>query len=108
MAIQCYEKAISRFPDYEYSYINLASIYFGDKDYDMAINYATKAFDINHRLAVTTDLLAIMYALQGDEERKDKYFRLSIANGSHVQDLNEAIEYYLAEKAEEEESENDE
>ena len=50
-------------------------------------------------------MLAITYALKGDEENKEKYFHLAITNGEPPENLNRAIEYYLSQKAELKETE---
>ena len=42
-------------------------------------------------------LLAIIYAIEGDEESKKKYYHIAITSGRSPEELNEAIEYFLNE-----------
>ena len=94
----CYDKAIACKPDHYYGYVNRANYYFRMEGYDNAISDAKQALEIKNNGVEAAGLLTIIYALQGDEENKKKYYHIAITSGKSPEDLNEAIQYYLSEK----------
>jgi len=96
-ARQHYDSAVRYDSKNYYAYANRANYYFRMGEYDSAIPDAVRALEIKNNGVEASSLLAIIYALQGDEENKKKYYHLAISSGKHPEDLNAAIEYYLAE-----------
>ena len=61
---------------------------------------AKQALAIKNKGVEAAGLLTIIYALHGDEENKKKYYHIAITSGKKPEDLNAAIQHYLAENAE--------
>ncbi|MBQ7295452.1 MAG: tetratricopeptide repeat protein [Clostridia bacterium] len=95
MAVKHFDESIRCQPDNYYAYINRASCYFRQADYDRAEKDAIKSLEFKNNGIEATSLLTIIYALKGDIENKKKYFHISVANGKNPDDINEAIEYYM-------------
>ena len=95
MAVKHFNESIRCQPDNYYAYINRASCYFRQADYDNAEKDAKKSLEFKNNGIEATSLLTIIYALKGDIENKKKYFHISVANGKNPDDINEAIEYYM-------------
>ena len=79
-------------------YNNLASLYFQTSDFENAKIYAEKALQINHKMYQASTLLAIIYTLEGDKAKAEKYSHMAIAAGRPAAELNEIIAHYVAEK----------
>ena len=63
---------------------------------------ALKALEIKNNGKEMTSLLAIIYALENNEEGKNKYFQMSVNNGNNPDELKNAIEFFLKGQASEE------
>lgn len=99
-ALEHYDKAIAYQPNNYCGYVNRANYYFKQEAYENAVADAKQALEIKNNGAEAAGLLTIIYALQGDEENKKKYYHIAITSGKRPEDLNEAIQYYLSEKDE--------
>lgn len=97
-ALKHYNKSIELKPDNYFAYINRANYYFRINEYNNAIVDAKQALEFKNNGVEAASLLTIIYALQGDEENKKKYYHISITSGKSPADLNEAIQYYLNEQ----------
>lgn len=93
-ALAHYDRAVELKPDHYYAYSNRANYYFRIQDIDAAVADARKALEIKNNGREAAALLAIIYALQGDEENRKKYFHVAIASGQDPHELKQAIEYY--------------
>lgn len=93
-AVSHYNRAVELKPDNYYAYANRANYYFRIQELDDAITDAHKALEIKQNGREAASLLAIIYALRGDEENQKKFFRTAVAAGQKPQDLKQAIEYY--------------
>ncbi len=107
MALSHFDKSIECDPNNYYAYSNRASCYFRMNDNLNAEKNALKALEIKNNGIEAASLLVIIYAMSGDEENKQKYFRLSVTNGKTPDELNDAIEYFLKEKSENKVDENE-
>lgn len=96
-ALKHYDKSIELKPNNYFAYINRANYYFRINEYDNAILDAKQALEFKNNGVEAASLLTIIYALQGDEEGKKKYYHISITAGKNPQELNEAIQYFLNE-----------
>lgn len=96
-ALAHYNKSIEINPKNYYAYINRANYYFRMSEYENAISDAKQALEFMNNGVEAASLLAIIYALLGDEENKKRYYHLAITAGKSPKDLNEAIEYFLSE-----------
>jgi len=97
-ALHHYNKSIELKPDNYFAYINRANYYFRQNEYDNAIIDAKQALEFKNNGVEAAGLLTIIYALQGDEKNKKKYYHIAITSGKNPLDLNEAIQYYLNEQ----------
>ena len=88
--------AISYEPDNYYGYHNRASLLFRMGEHEAAIDDAQKALELKNNGREALALLAILYALQGNPELRQKYTHRAIAAGQDPDALNRAIERYLA------------
>lgn len=93
-ALQQYGRSIDCKRENYYAYVNRANCYFKMGEYDPAIEDALTALTFKNNGHEAASLLAILYAMRGDEQNKNKYFRLYIAAGKSGEDLNNAIDYY--------------
>jgi len=96
-ARQHYDSAVRYDSKNYYAYANRANYYFRIGEYENALPDAARALEIKNNGVEAASLLTIIYALQGDEENKKKYYHIAIASGKRPEDLNAAIEYYLKE-----------
>lgn len=96
-AIQCYEKAIACDEKNPYPYVNIAGEYIHLADFEAALPYAQKAFELNTRLAAASNNLTVCLFALGRTEEANKYFRISLANGADEEALREAIKLYTKE-----------
>lgn len=101
-ALKHFDEAIACDPYNYYAYLNRSSCFFRNGQYDEAIADSKKALDIKNNGMDAAAMLAIIYALKGDEENRKKYFHLSITSGKKPEDLRASIEYYLQENEAEE------
>lgn len=97
-ALKHYNKSIELKPDNYFAYINRANYYFRKNEYNNAIVDAKQALEFKNNGVEAAGLLTIIYALQGDEENKKKYYHVAITSGKNPADLNEAIQFYLSEQ----------
>ncbi len=97
-ALKHYNKSIELKPDNYFAYINRANYYFRKNEYNNAIIDAKQALEFKNNGVEAAGLLTIIYALQGDEENKKKYYHIAITSGKNPADLNEAIQFYLSEQ----------
>ena len=97
-ALKHYNKSIELKPDNYFAYINRANYYFRKNEYNNAIIDAKQALEFKNNGVEAAGLLTIIYALQGDEENKKKYYHVAITSGKNPEDLNEAIQFYLNEQ----------
>lgn len=93
-AMEYYKQSLELSDENEFTYVNIANMYFSEKEFEPAISYALKALDINCKLKQAANLLAIIYSLQEDNENADKYFHMAISAGSNPSELKNAINYY--------------
>lgn len=107
MAHKHYNKSIESSPKNYYAYVNRANCYFNQHDFDHAICDAKQALEVKNNGHEASSLLAIIYALEGDAENKEKYFHMSVATGKNAEELKEAINYYMTEKESSEEAQTD-
>ncbi len=98
-ALKHYNKAIEITPDNYFAYVNRANYYFRINEYDNAIEDAKRALEIKNNGLEAASLLAVIFALTGDDENKKKYFHIAITSGKHPDELNAAIEFYLNENS---------
>lgn len=98
-ALSHYNKSIEINPNNYFAYNNRANYYFRINEYDNAVNDAKKALEIKNNGVEAASLLAIIFALTGDEENKKKYFHIAITSGRHPDELNAAIEFFLNENS---------
>jgi tetratricopeptide (TPR) repeat protein len=98
-----FDKSIEYKPDQYYAYINRANLFFRIRDLSSAVYDAKKALSIKNNGSEAANLLAIIYALVGDEENKRKFFHIAISLGTPPERLKNAINYYLSEADEDEE-----
>lgn len=108
MAMKHYDKALELKPNYAYPHLNKANGFFKEYDMEHAIECAKKALEIDPKMDSALVLLAIIYALQGDEEQREIYFHRAISTGRDPKEIQEAIAWYAAAKAAKEESEDEE
>lgn len=98
-ALKHYNKSIEFNPKNYFAYLNRANYYFRINEFENAISDAKQALEFKNNGVEAASLLTVIYALQGDEENKKKYYHISITSGEKPEDLNEAISYYLHEKS---------
>lgn len=98
MAIEHCSKSIEIMPENYYAYNNRADCYFRKGEYDSAISDAKQALEYKNNGVEAATLLTIIYALQGDEEKKNHYYHITITSGRSPEELNRVIEYFLNEK----------
>lgn len=104
MALAHYNRAIALDPFYYSAYANRANYYFDIEDYPHAIEDALTALEVKNNGKEAASLLAIIFALRGDEENKKKYYHIAIASGYKPEQLNNAIEHYMHEQESEEDT----
>lgn len=102
MALQHFKKSIDIEPQNYYAYANRANCYFRQVDYANAEKDALKALEIKNNGKEMTSLLAIIYALENNEEGKNKYFQMSVNNGQNPDELKNAVEFFRKGQASEE------
>lgn len=98
-ALAHYNRAIEIQPQNYYAYSNRANYYFRMGEYAEATADAKQALTCKNNGREAASLLAIIYALQGDEENKKRYYHLALTAGENPQKLNRAIAYYMNEVA---------
>lgn len=97
-ALEHYNKSIELDPKNYYAYTNRANFYFGKCEYDNAIADAKRALQYKNNGIEASNLLTIIYALQGDEQNKRNYYHISITSGENPEKLNNAINHFLSEQ----------
>jgi tetratricopeptide (TPR) repeat protein len=81
-AIEAYQNASRIDPKNAYPLNNLAQLYIRQGEYETAIHYAQEAITLNSKMYQSYSAMAISYAMLGDREAYEKYFRMAVANGS--------------------------
>ncbi|MBP3609206.1 MAG: tetratricopeptide repeat protein [Lachnospiraceae bacterium] len=66
-------QAILYNPGNALAYCNMAYLYYHNCEFEEAINYGLKSFQINNKISETISLLALSYASVGDSENARKY-----------------------------------
>ncbi len=97
-ALQYYHRSIELRPNYYAAYVNRANCYFYQGEFDNAIVDAKQALEYKNNGHEAASLLAIIYALQGDEGKKQRYYHISVSSGKDPRELSNAIQYYLNER----------
>ena len=100
LAMQHINESLRIDPYSHTTYINKANCYFYQYKLEEATENALKALELKNNDTNSSSLLAILYALKGDTENSEKYFRIAVTNGKNPKDLNQAIEYYATERTE--------
>ncbi len=80
-AQDCYEDAIRLDGNNEYAYNNLATLYFGEGNYESALEAARDAISCNEKMPQALSTAAICAKLIGDEEGYTTYYRRAVAAG---------------------------
>lgn len=93
-AKECFEKALFLDPSNPYAYNNLAKLHFDLTEMKEAEKYALKALDMNSKVYQASSLLAIIYAMEDEFEKSEKYFHMAVAAGQNPKELKQAMEYY--------------
>lgn len=101
MALSHLTEAVESDSTNYYAYNNRANCYFRMQEYDNAIVDAEKALEIKNNGVEAATLLAVIYAIKGDEENKEKYYRLATVSGRPAQDIDRIIEHHMNEQKEE-------
>ena len=90
-------KSIELKPDNHFAYNNAAHCYFKQHNFDMAIQLANKALEINNNFKQSLSLLAIIYYILKDNENCEKYFHMAVSAGENADELKELFEIYTIE-----------
>ena len=107
LALSHYTEAIKCDKNNYYAFNNRANCYFRMQDYDSAIADAKCALEIKNNGVEAATLLAIIYAMKGDAENKEKYYHLATVSGRPAQEIDLAISHHIAEMKELEELEKE-
>ena len=89
-----YEKALEYNPVNYYAAVNYANYYFRIHEYERAAVIAKKALEMKNDGVEAASLLALLYALMGKKEEKEKYFHIAVVLGKNPKDINESIAYF--------------
>lgn len=92
-----YDAAITYAPENYHAWLNRASLLFRTGELDDATADAHRALEIQNNGKAAAALLAILYALKGDEENKQKYRHQAIVAGEAPGALDSAIAHYARE-----------
>lgn len=95
LALSHYDEAINCDHNNYFAYNNRANCYFRMQEYDKAIDDAKKALEIKNNGVEAATLLAVIFALKGDEENKEKYYRLATVSGRPAQEIDRAIQHHI-------------
>lgn len=90
-ALDAYKKAVECDPDNPYAYNNIATIFIRNAEYEKAIPFAIKAYEIKSNLTPATNSLAICYSVLGEKDLANKYFKISVSNGVNAEGLSRTI-----------------
>lgn len=90
-------KSIELKPDNHFAYNNAAHCYFKQHNFDMAIQLANNALEINNNFIQSLSLLAIIYYILKDNENCEKYFHMAVSAGENADELKELFEIYTIE-----------
>lgn len=101
-AVEQYHKAISLDPKNEFAYNNLSATYFRQAEYEIALEYAQKAIEVNNNMPQALSTAAICCGLLGDGESYQKYYRLAVANGYDSRRIKATLQRMKDEEYEEE------
>lgn len=90
-------KSIELKPDNHFAYNNAAHCYFKQHNFDMSIQLANKALEINNNFKQSLSLLSIIYYILKDNENCEKYFHMAVSAGENAEELKEFFENYTIE-----------
>lgn len=94
-AAEAYMKAINLDEKNPFAHNNLANLLLKAGDYDTALRAATNAAALNPELYQAWTVMAIVYALYGDEQRREHCVKKAVESGQQEKDLRTAIRYYV-------------
>ena len=94
-AIRSFEYALSLDRTNANAYNNLAQAYFKNYELDSAEEYALKTLEVNVKMHQASALLAMIYAMKGDQENYNKYFHIAVSSGRDPKELQESIQYFM-------------
>lgn len=97
MAIRHFDASIEFDPAFQNAFSNRATCYFRMNDFESAIADAKRALELKNNHREAANLLAIMYAMQGDEDNKRKYYHIAITSGADPEKLDSTIERFMHE-----------
>ncbi len=90
-AEKAYEYAIDLNPDNPFVYNNISAMYFRRGDYETALDYAEHALDCNPNLKEALGTACICFALLGDQQNYQEYYRRAVSAGYSGTKLKERI-----------------
>lgn len=94
-AADAYMKAIELDGNNPAAHNNLANLLLNVGDYDTALRAAETAVTLNPEQYQSWTVMAIVYAIKGDNERKEQCIRKAVETGQQEKALREAITHYL-------------
>lgn len=71
--------------------LNSAVLCFEHEEYDTAVNYAEQALEREPHIPAALGLLCVIWAIKGDEEKRDRYFRQAVAAGFDADGLLDTV-----------------
>lgn len=94
LAVKYGKMSINAAPDNAFAYANVASAYFDDYDLKNAEEFALKALGLKSDLKEAASLLAIIYSIENNLEKAQKYSHIAVASGEDAEKLEDAIDGY--------------
>ncbi len=91
-ALMAYEAALKADETNEYALNNIGNYYFEEGEYAKAVPYLEKAVEKNNKLVPAFNAATVCYALLGDNEKYEKFYRKAVSLGSDGKFLKELIE----------------
>lgn len=88
--------AVNVNPGADVAYNNLAHLEFKLGEFDSAKMHAVRALEINFKNRQAASLLAMIYAVEMNEEEEKKYTKMAIAAGQDALKLESAKRYYIS------------
>lgn len=99
-ALQSYEHALEYDRNNAFAYNNIAQAHFQLYEFDKAIPFAEKALEINPKMHQAAALLAVIYSLENNQAKADKYFHIYVCAGKNPEKLRDTIKFYKANQSE--------
>ena len=93
------KKAIELDPQNPLAHNNLANLYFQCDEYEQAQACAEEALRVNPATYQAATLLAILHAIEGDEDEVERYYDMAVSAGQNPDALMSSIRYYQAQQA---------